>query len=249
MLSFNALGRYGRLGNQMFQYASLKGIARHRGYQFTIPASNNHDEWNDHQLSQCFALDDGIEYMSVPSQSLYQEPYFHFNEALFNECHDGVDLLGYFQTEKYFSDIREELLNDFSFKEQFDKPLDSYTALHVRRGDYVNQPQYHPVCSLDYYNNAIKITGGPIIVMSDDIAWCKENIDADIYLEGTSNVYDLYVMSQADNNIIANSSFSWWGAWLNNNHDKVVVSPKNWFGEAYSNYNMDDLRPESWIQL
>lgn len=248
-ISFNKLGSYGRLGNQMFQYASLKGIARNNDLDFCIPYSVEVNEWYDHMLAKHFVLDKSIKMISVEGQNQYQERFFHFDKMLFENCPDNTDLMGYFQSYRYFDGIREEIVADFAFREKFEKPLPDYTAVHVRRGDYLNQPQYHPVCSVEYYENALDLTGGPVVVMSDDIEWCKKFITADLYLDGTSNIYDLFVMTQARDNIIANSSFSWWGAWLNKNESKIVVAPKNWFGEAYAHYDMSDLRPQEWYQI
>jgi hypothetical protein len=249
-VSFNRLGQFGRLGNQMFQYAALKGIARNRGYDFTIPFSPELDDWQDHQLSKYFKLDPNIRLESPSGQNERWESNFHFDEILFQTCDDNTDLMGYFQTEKYFKHIRKEILNDFTIKEKIKKPFKNYISLHVRRGDYVNQPQFHPVCSTEYYFKALdRMPSLPVVVMSDDIEWCEEFIPGSLYLKGTSNIHDLSIMTQADHNIIANSSFSWWGAWLNKNPDKLVIAPKNWFGPAYDHYNMNNLLPESWIQI
>jgi hypothetical protein len=250
MLSFNSLGRSGRLGNQMFQYAALRGIASKHGYSYSIPYSVFLNPWTDHQLNTCFRLNKNIIYGTQNVQTI-SELSFNFDKSLFYNCLDNTDLNGYFQTEKYFSHIKDEIVKDFTFKVDFEKPFDEYVAIHVRRGDYVNQPNFHPVCSKEYYLEALKLIPKkiPLVVFSDDIEWCKENIDADLYMENTTNVQDLYLMTKATHNIIANSSFSWWGAWLNQNPDKIVVSPKVWFGPAYSHYIMDDIRPPEWIQL
>lgn len=249
MLSFNRLGSYGRLGNQMFQYAALKGIARKNNHKFCIPFSPEINEWYDHMLAKNFVLDSNLIIDSPQNQNSYSENFFHFDEVLFENCPDFVDLIGYFQSYRYFDFIRDEIVSDFRIKEEFKKPIDSYTAVHVRRGDYVNQPMFHPVCSADYYRQAMQITGGPFVIVSDDIEWCKQNISGDFYMEGSSSIQDMSVMKQAENVIIANSSFSWWGAWLNQNSDKIVICPENWFGPAYSHYNMNDIRPSDWIKI
>jgi len=249
MISFNRLGSYGRLGNQMFQYASLKGIARNNDLEFCIPFSVEVNEWYDHMLSKHFVLDSNLSLQSPENQFQYNERFFHFDRLLFEGCPDRTDLSGYFQSYKYFDFIRDEILADFQFKENFEPPMSDYTAVHVRRGDYLNQTHYHPICEVEYYQKALSLTGGPVVVMSDDIDWCKQNIVADVYLEGTSNVYDLFVMTRARNNVIANSSFSWWGAWLNQNPDKMVVCPERWFGDGYSHYDLSDLRPTEWTML
>lgn len=249
-ISFNNLGKMGRLGNQMFQYASLKGIAKKHGYSFSIPYSLGLNIWTDHQLTKFFNLDKTLIY-STTSNQIINESKFNFDKVLFETCQDNVDLSGYFQTEKYFIEIKQEIIKDFSFKHNFKKPLKNYNVLHIRRTDYINQSYFHPLCSLDYYKQAIEIIGNelPIVVVSDDIEWCKNNIKADFYSENSTNIEDLYIMSQAENNIIANSSFSWWGAWLNQNPKKIIVAPENWFGEGYSHYIMKDLIPNDWIKI
>lgn len=248
MISFNNLGRVGRLGNQMFQYAALKGIARRNGYEFCIPFSPELNEWMDHQLCKYFVLDDNL-ILSSPSQgSTWQERMFNFDEEFFNSCPDEVDIVGYFQTEKYFISIRDEILKDFHIKGDFERPANEYVAMHVRRGDYVTSQSHHPVCPVEYYEKALDIIDSrlPVLVVSDDIDWCKENVRADIYMSGTSNIEDLFIMTQASHNVIANSSFSWWGAWLNQNDDKIVVAPKTWFGPALAHHNTIDIVPDDW---
>jgi hypothetical protein len=106
---------------------------------------------------------------------------------------------------------------------------------------------------MDYYGRAMSLLGPTwtYVITSDDIGWCKENFVGDynfLFMEGTSASHDLYIHTQAKHNIIANSSFSWWGAWLNTNPDKVVIAPKQWFGPALSHYDMFDICPESWEQ-
>ena len=248
MLSYNGLGRMGRLGNQMFQYASLKGIARNRGFDFCIPWSPFLDPWQDHQLLEVFNLQYGLTLDSPSQPRTMDEKSFQFDYELFNYVEDNTDIGGYLQTERYFSHIRDELLEDFSFRQDImQTSAPGWTVVHVRRGDYVNLQQFHPTCTLDYYREAMEITGGPFLIVSDDIEWCKENIPADGY-SYSSNTQDLYTMTKAKNNIIANSSFSWWGAWLNQNPDKIVIAPKTWFGAGYS-HDTSDLLPESWIKV
>jgi hypothetical protein len=105
---------------------------------------------------------------------------------------------------------------------------------------------------MDYYRNAIAEFSDDtrFLVFSDDIQWCKENFKGDNFhfIEGEKDYVDLYLMSLCNNNIIANSSFSWWGAWLNNTPNKKVIAPKQWFGKA-KQLNTKDLIPETWIIL
>ena len=263
-ISFNMLGHHGRLGNQMFQYATLKSIAMKHGYDFTIPDSEFNDPYHDHQLFE------GFELTSLPKENIrinnvrqrVEEGVFHFNHELYEKCPDNVDLFGYFQTEKYFSDVREDILKDFTFKEsilseakEFIKTLDSdeVISLHIRRGDYVNQP-WHGCCPLSYYEEAISMLNDdlPIIIFTDDPKWAFEQslFESDRFFvsDNNTNLFDMCLMSLCNYHIIANSSFSWWGAWLSDS--KKVIAPKRWFGPPLSEQNnTKDLVPDRWIKI
>lgn len=179
-----------------------------------------------------------------------------------------IYLDGYWQSPRYFEAIRETLLEEFTLAE----PLAGESArlaahiatsqsvsLHVRRGDYVKNPRVAKefgVCSIEYYSNAIaKLreheSGATFFIFSDDMAWVKENLPVGenavfVQGEGLNDKIELMLMSQCRHNIIANSSFSWWGAWLNQNPDKIVIAPTPWFDAQP--YDKDLLLP-SWIQL
>lgn len=176
-------------------------------------------------------------------------------------------LSGFWQSELYFKDVAEEIKKTFTFgskitdgnKELAAEILSSNSvSVHIRRGDYVTNTsanQFHGLCSLDYYNEAVtliasKQSGIELFVFSDDIAWCKENLKYDFpihFVETNSAHSDMYLMSLCKHNIIANSSFSWWGAWLNSNAQKVVVAPKQWIANA--SVNTKDLIPHNWLRI
>jgi len=122
--------------------------------------------------------------------------------------------------------------------------------LHVRRGDYLQLPTHHPTCTIDYYHKALANFDGKVLVFSDDIDWCRKTFQDPRFefVKGNLDYIDLYLMSMCKNNIIANSSFSWWAAWLNDNKDKKVIAPKKWFGPAIS-HNTMDLYPKKWRLL
>ncbi|MEI6553564.1 MAG: alpha-1,2-fucosyltransferase, partial [bacterium] len=133
-------------------------------------------------------------------------------------------------------------------------------SIHIRRGDYISNQEannFHGSCSIDYYTEAINIIKGKVsnpifFVFSDDIAWVKENLKSDIVATWVSeynldNTEDLLLMSFCKHQIIANSSFSWWGAYLNRNINKIVIAPKKWI--ANKGYNTDEITPSSWIKL
>ena len=285
MLSFDKLGKSGRLGNQMFQYAALRGIAKHHGYDWVIPppGTSGVDEYgceNNYCMFETFKMTGATEehqHISENSQwAIWKE--FHFNEELFNKCPDNVNLDGYFQTEKYFKNIDKEIREDFQFQDEIYHPckdmIDSLgdgrkIFLHIRRGDpklpwaYVNLEAAHPVCTWDYYDKALKEFPDdiPVVVFSDVIDWCKEQeffkSDRFIMSETTDEFADgqrvpwtdLCLMTLCTDAIIANSSFSWWGAWLISNPNKKVIAPKKWFGKQYDHYIMSDLIPDEWIEI
>lgn len=285
MLTFNKLGKSGRLGNQMFQYAALRGIAANREFDWSIPppGTSGVDEFgceNNYCMFETFKLPHAIpEHHGVSMKfpwAIWKE--FHFNEELFNNCPDNVNLDGYFQTQKYFEKIEKEIREDFQFQDDIYNPCkemmdslgeDRKLFLHIRRGDpklpwaYVNLQNAHPVQTWEYYEEALSYFPEdiPVLVFSDVIEWCKEQEffkpDRFIFSETTDEFYDgqrvpwtdLCLMSLCTDAIIANSSFSWWGAWLIDNPNKTIIAPKKWFGSQFDHYKMDDLIPEGWIQL
>ena len=189
-----------------------------------------------------------------------------FNKHFFNFPKNSY-LEGFWQSENYFKNCRSLLLTEFSLKE----PLDAYNliwknkimncesvSLHVRRGDYISTSNHnlHNILSIDYYLKAISFMkkshpAMEVFVFSDDLKWCKENLNSNekihfVDANQVSNFHlDLYLMTQCKHNIIANSSFSWWGAWLNQNSNNIVIAPKNW----YLNSNTNDLLPKQWIKI
>ena len=260
-ISYNRLGDRGRLGNQMFQYATLRGIAKKHGYDFMIPPSDFNDEWHDHQLFEVFELE-GLKNIDVQNTSTrIEESCFHFDENLFENCPDNVDIFGYFQTEKYFKNAADEVRKDFTFKKDILGPCEEMMgdvgpnaiSLHVRRGDYINQP-WHPCSSIDYYRQALFRMPpiGPVIIFSDDTDWCNQQEewkdDRFLISESGNNAVDLCLMSMCKYHIIANSSFSWWGAWLANGEE--VIAPSVWFGPPLSDQNnTKDLLPSRWRKI
>lgn len=263
MIGFNALGQLGRLGNQMFQFAALKGIARNRGFEYCFPPSTNKNEWTDHQLFLPFNLSQtsqlNIQYIDQ-SRPVVFEDTFSFNEKLFNECPDWVSLHGFFQTERYFKHIENEIRGDFSFRSEILNPceemicqIDNPISLHIRRTDYTTNPN-HTVLSLDYYQKALEQfdENSTVLVFSDDPHWCnrQELFSDDRFLiaEGNTNYVDLCLMTLCSGHIIANSSFSWWGAWLSNS--KKVVAPSGWFkGSQNEHLDTKDLIPKDWMVI
>ena len=247
MIGFNALGRMGRLANQMFQYASLKGIARNTGVDFCVPY---HEEAvNDGignmlrtEIFDSFDLQVNVGLLNKGHAPVVQERFFHFDEELFRMCPDHVDIRGYFQTEKYFKHIEDEIRKDFEWRDDvkklcqdmFDSIGGKAISLHIRRTDHLIKPTYHPVLPLSYYEEALSKFPSdlPVIVFSDEPAWCHEQkfFEDDRFLISDSgdNITDMCLMSMCQYQIMANSTYSWWGAWLSNSQD--VIAPRLWFG-------------------
>ena len=262
MIGFNNLGNLGRLGNQMFQFAALKGIATNRGFEYCIPSKNKFGTTDslvrnsDITIHDCFELDQNI---GSVNGEIRKESFFHFDENLFNNCEDGVNLYGYFQSEKYFKNIKDQIKKDFSFKEEVFVPSSELfkqafgntevISLHIRRGDYVNS-QEHPAPSIEYYSKCLEKLNMelPVMIFSDDIEWCKkQNIFSEerfIFSEKNGTDVDLCLQTLCSHHIIANSSFSWWGACLSNS--KNVLVPEKWFGGRCSSNLTKDLFLEEW---
>jgi hypothetical protein len=187
---------------------------------------------------------------------------FHYENIQIEPGDAGLD--GFFQSEKYFKEHEKEIKEMFkpndnivrTIREKYGDTIlnQRTTSIHVRRGDYLKHPNHHPVQTLQYYQKGIELTidkTDKYIIFSDDILWCREVFQGDkfIFMEDEVDYIELYLMSMCNNNIIANSSFSWWGAWLNNHEDKIVVGPENWFGPAYATWNTNDVLPEEWIKI
>jgi len=261
-IGYNRLGSNGRFANQMFQYAGLRGVAAHRGYDFKVPPPDNYGR-SDYALFECFEMGsvkpENFGFVDGGSVATGQ---FHFYQKFFDNCPDNVNLHDYFQTEKYFKNIEDTIRSDFTFKQEVvDTCMDFFSTLdgdkifmHVRRGDYVNHPDQHPALPVSYYEEAYKNFDEPtVLVFSDDTEWCKQQplFEGDRFLvcEGGGPYTDLYMMSKCDDFIIANSTFSWWGAWLSHNKEKVVIYPDRWFGPNNIDKSTADLFPPEWRMI
>ena len=269
-IGFNALGRMGRLCNQMFQYASLKGLATKIGTDIIIPyypdaVDDGIGNMLRTELFDSFNLNVKLGLLNNGHAPVVQERFFHFDEELFNNCPDHVSLQGYFQTEKYFKHIESEIREDFAFKDEVLTPckemigsVENPIALHIRRGDYVKNSDNHPVCSMDYYKAALEHyfdSDRNVIVFSDDPKWCNDQdlFSGDRFMisENEDNRIDLCLMSLCNDFIIANSTYSWWGAWLSSNKDKKVIAPLQWFGTTgyTKDHNTKDVTPDGWTRI
>lgn len=191
---------------------------------------------------------------------------FNYNQNLIKIKSDILFLEGYFQSEKYFAKYENEIRTDF----QILSPLKQQTSdmiaymqsvnavsIHFRRGDYIGNV-VHETDKTEYYKDAIQLIESKIekpvyFLFSDDMPWVKENFKTNFethyvdFNDASTNFEDIKLMATCKHNIIANSSFSWWGAWLNYNPNKIVIAPKIWFNNE--KVNTSDIIPESWIKL
>lgn len=252
MYSFLNLGNFGRLGNQMFQYAALFSISKKNKTELLIPNSKINSKNTKYELLQAFEnLSANVISLHDPKFSLiskrFHEKCFSYDKNFFL-IDKFTDLHGYFQSENYFKDFKSEIKKEFSFSKKIIETCDlkiikykknniSLCSIHVRRGDYTNLKDYHTNLKLeDYYKPSIKKilennNNIKFIVFSDDVEWCKKNKflqENCIFLNTDNHFEDLYLMTQCDYHIIANSSFSWWGSYLSNT--KLTIAPKHWFG-------------------
>lgn len=279
----------GGLGNQMFQYAYAKALETrgykvkiditvfetyklHGGYQldtYNINLANSSKVENKkyYKNNIIFKV---LKKIGLDFSKRTKEDSLLFNDSLL-KVKDNNYIDGYFQCEKYFKDIREILLKQFSInqeKSNYTKQIEkkifeskhSY-SLHIRRGDFVDNTNIniHGSCDLEYYQNAIEVINlkyedTHCFIFSDDIDWCKQNLKIKnvVYIDSEEKRIpheDIYLMSLCHHNIIANSSFSWWGAWLNQNEDKVVIAPKRWFANDELEKQSRDIVCDGWIRI
>ncbi|QWD37536.1 alpha-1,2-fucosyltransferase [Polynucleobacter paneuropaeus] len=200
---------------------------------------------------------------------IFREPHFHYDDT-FSKIEQPVYLEGYWQSEHYFSNYRETITEELALKVE---TLDQFKFLcnqiqssdsiciHIRRGDYVTNPiafKTHGVCSVDYVYRALQSVSIGLVnphcfIFSDDLEWVRENLAltlpytvVDIAKPNEAH-FDLALMAQCKHFVIANSSLSWWGAWLSKNSSKRIVAPKKWF--ASNEKKVDDLIPSGWMLL
>lgn len=283
----------GGLGNQLFQYAAGRALTYKHGVElkYDDEACKKNPErplkLNLYKLNASLASTEDVNEFKDPKKlknrinnwlsskfnwpyykkRVVQEPHFHFSPDFFKIGREAY-IQGWWQSEKYFKQIRKILLKEIVLNVEPDNENKKLlykiqkvnsVSLHVRRGDYVKNPStkaYHGNCSLEYYKEAIRIMDSKVkntqyFIFSDDPEWTKHNlkiIGKAIYV--TNNLEkeyeDLRLMQACKHNIIANSSFSWWGAWLGGDA-KYVVAPKRWFLNSNNNYS--DIIPHDWLKI
>jgi hypothetical protein len=253
----------GGLANQIFQWAIARNLSIEYNKPFYLDLNFYNNQINvtkrNFSLNKFKKIHFNI-YNNLDENVFSRlEDNFYYKEIICDE-NTNYYLDGYWQSEKYFKKNQKIIREDLSIDEKqkteillkYPQLLLNTISLHIRRTDYVSSNGFHPLCTISYYQNAINIINNYdyIFVFSDDINWCKLNLNFPnmIFVENQGEIDDLYMMSLCKNNIISNSSFSWWGAWLNENGDKKIFYPRKWFGE-FTNINTLDICPNDWVGL
>lgn len=269
---------FGGLGNNLFQLATVYSIHKKYGYELQIPttvsrgAIGNFGQETKLELSRLF--DNNFTYNDNLNLSKYEHNDINPNTTDFRyynvPIQDNICYNGYFQSDKYFLGI--DIANEFKLKEDTVNIIQNHCkdvydkktiSLHYRLGgDRVlpTMQHYHKNVSIDFYKNALDLITDyneddyTILVFSDKIDMCKQLLTGFpytlTYVENTDNVTDFIMMSLCDINIVGNSTFSWWAAYMNQNkHKQVIVTESEWFGPGYKHFNLTDTFPESWIRL
>ena len=268
----------------MFQYAAAKSLAIHKNIYLKI--DKDYNQYRKYELDAFkisskiankretrFYSNKYILFILLKLNkkilkkvfNIYLEPVDGYNADFFN-LPDDCYLIGHFQNENYFKDIRNIILKEFEFKNKVDDKLTiailsklNPISIHVRRGDYINNKHnaVFNVCDVNYYHKAIdliceKVKTPYFYIFSEDIAWCKENLkikQPHLFIEYNekNTIRDLLLMSFCKHNIIANSTYSWWGAWLNKNKSKIIIAPKKWLNSDPKYYK--NIVPSNWIKI
>jgi hypothetical protein len=254
----------GRFGNYLFQIATAASLAYRNDSEFAVvchekyllPDSSTIFEYVQQFTNSIFKNITILK--SVPSVNvLFKQEDANYSPISYI---NNIYLHGTFQSEKYFEqdtvktlfqiplEIRSNLLQRYGHV--LSKNI---TSIHVRRGDYLKLPHEYNITSMQYFKRAIRQIGIDtlFLIISDDITWCKKHFVGTNFhfADNNSALEDLYLQSLCNNNIISNSSYSWWGAWLNENPRKIVIAPKPWYGKSLSHICTDDLIPDSWLQI
>jgi len=273
MITCNFLGE---LGNNLFQTAALIGLSHKYNTPFRL--INNRDCYisiKDRPLELTEMFEYPFEFYEgdYSSFTYFKSPdtqgTFEYTPINLDSTKDNI-IEGYFQSEMYFQDVKDDILNKFFVpkKSNIDYITNKYNSLlnqnnlsiHIRvGGDRTLLQHSHKNVSIEYYLTAINkvLENDPTvenyIIFSDNIKYCKEIFGEDKnihYIENEKNYIDLFFMSMCNHNIIANSTFSWWAAYLNKNPNKIIVAPKSeWFGTSLQHLNLQDLFPKNWITI
>jgi len=265
----------GGLGNQLFQIAFVYSLCYKYNAEpiflridFSPSIFKNRPVYFSTILKKINTIKkrkyDSLKFTTINEQTI------GYNTINLHDENQQYKFVGYFQTEKYFKQYKEQILDLFSLDEEIKQQIKQIHALikgkfsetismHIRRGDYLKLSKIYAILQKEYYDKAISHFSGDslLVVFSDDINWCKQNLNyknmffvENIQIDNLEQeVIEIQLISMCDHNIIANSSFSWWGAWLNENENKKVIAPKKWFKDEKKNREIKDIYCENWITI
>ena len=259
--SFNHIGNHGHLGNQMFQYAATKSLAIKHNRDFMIAP---HEVFGKYyyttlrsNIDDCFDIKCARGISNFPT---HEERHFHFDRETYeNPPQHDCNLLGFFQSDKWFKHIDDEIRKDFTFKPEYYDPAKSVReslkgetiGVHIRRTDFVTN-QNHVPQDMSYYAKALELLpkDAYVLIFSDEPEWCKQQevfADDRFMVSETGDAYiDLCLMTLCEYVIMANSTYSWWGAYLS--PSKKVIAPATWNPDS-NPLNSADLYCDNWIKL
>jgi len=253
----------GGLGNQIFMMAAAIALALRNNTEAVFDLEKCSTELQGNAAEKYrdnFYLNIKSASISLDGANIYKEPKFTYDAIPFL---DNIVLEGYFQSEKYFSDCKEHIRNLFYFDPETKTKIQQYfdsvgtdkpiTTVHIRRGDYLQFPDIYYICDKDYYERAMALLPGNnfvFVAYDKDMDWVKENFSGDniFYSPFTEELDDLTLLTMGANNIIANSAFSWWGAWFNANQNKKVIAPEKWFMPQCV-LSAQDMYCEGWLVI
>ena len=267
-MNFISTNHQGGIGNVMFKLAAAISLALDNNIEYIF--SNEFIRTADHVATKGFN-DYRVYYNNIlrninfipnlpNNYSVFSQVEYHYKPIPY-VAESNLLLMGYYQSEKYFINNKQTIIDLYKPSDNIKQDiraeyanidLDNCVSIHVRRGDYLYHPNHHPIQTAEYYQSATNILGfdNTYLIFSDDIEGCKYLFDFlpnKIFIPSGYDWHDMYLMSMCKHNIICNSTFSWWAAYINENVDKQIIAPKKWFGSAYSNWDTSDLIPSDWL--
>ena len=262
----------GGLGNILFNVANLYSLSIDREMDFCVTNFTNTCTRRKEEADWLKTILKSVKKVNKRPRTVkvkYNERGMN-HQRIPNSKGKGMEVYGYFQSSKYFDHNKDKVIELFTeYKKDIQKTLDKKIpktkktiSIHLRRGDYLKLQHAHVVQTESYYKESLEKLATKLeydsvnsmnkdykfIVFSDDIKWCKtksklfKSLNDVFYMSGTTAVQDMYLMSMCNHNIIANSTFSWWGSFLNVNKNKIIIAPKLWFNPNY-------MKPEKWADI
>ena len=286
MITNLSIGHYGRLGNQIFQYALLKAVSYKNNFEVLLPEENKNikiigrfnpviNDYDTYKLDlyECFQIKDKTQKKQILQENIkffFNEKFMHFDNDIF-DVNDNTNFHGYFQCADYFYEFEERIKNDLLFNNNIsnitkriisqiknDKQVSNITTVHVRRGDGIqDNGKFQVLLDEKYYLkmfSKLETKDSCFLVISDDVEWCKNkfsNFKNLFFLEeykekvdSSNHLIDFCALSSGESIIMANSSYSWWAAWLSNTDN--IYCPNKWWGWANSHFSEENLRHKKW---